>query len=1003
MADVDAEKGGISMNPSKWGGFHVFTFGLLLALIFSPNVTYSNNEAWQRLDGPWGREFESSFDLIRIDPTDRNTIYLANGAGAGIYKSFDGGVNWNTANKGLPKQNSNYFPITGIFVNPSDPTTIYSSTATPFPADPWQAIGRGVFKSKADRVSWKKSNGKGSRSSLPKEGEGVFSIFRLVGDPNHPDTLYTAHAFAGVYKSTDGGATWLEKNNGLPIDPAFGLHVNALEVDPSNTSTLYAAPYINYPISYLRDKGPQAQGIYRTADGGDHWIRLDTGSIIPPLPWDLSTFVTCLKVSPHDSNTIYFGTSNKGLFKSSDGGTTWTDANGTGDNRIPQDLAGYYQINCLVLDPIRSQTIYAGLNNGGVYKSDDGGANWSSYNNGLDEGSDVNDLSIAFDKLYATTSEGVYARIERGFAGEGSAYGGVIKFVLEGIASGAVGEVGSLVMGQILDVLGWGDKSHQEEMDALNGMKQTLDQIVAQLSEIQSTLSELYNELKIDEDEILINANNPKEAIGRIHSAHDELSKIAAGKGPGDLNKQEILDNIAVPIDAFNSQMKQDVNSIKYAILPLVSPIPGKSSVLDNYLNLALDQIKLLHKDPIDAYNGMELYFSQLLFYQLEGVNLIIEAKNAKQKAGRAVDPDAEAYWNDYKANTLNPQVDKFMKNVYRMILMTMTDANLLNSSAFLPQAARPLLARANFFRVQCLNLSKDHYGLRGTLIGTQDLVSSMIALKAKNKNGQTYSGKGTAYAESGKTYDHWSGRTVTPSPTYTIVEYDFGEAPIGDYDILDDNGNALGSATVQAYKDDYTVDPSGKTRYGHCTMQKRIGAVERFSGSDWKLTKDISPSDCVDVSQSPFKLKGQGFCYGKADESNSFTIGTSDPIRIYFAASVSGFGEADCYVSACYNRIMGYNIWLWDATDSKEIHVFDSGEEKTSRDSRRVDFVKTLDPKNYSFIFSNPQAGHTYWVFSELSVDGGSSEPASPRKTFVIATDPISIGLQYFWSQTVE
>jgi len=528
-------------------------------------------------------------------------------------------------------------------------------------------------------------------------------------------------------------------------------------------------------------------------------------------------------------------------------------------------------------------------------------------------------------------------------------------------------------------------------------MRQTLDQIVAELSEIQNTLTDLYKELKIDADKILLNANNPKEAIGRIQSAHDELRQMAAGKSPGDIDKQYILNNVATPIDAFNSQMKQDVNLIKYAILPLVSPLPGASSVLDNYLNLALDQIRYEGKDPIDAYNAMELYFSQLLFYQLEGVNLVIEAKNAKQRAGLPVDPDAEGYWNDYKASTLKPQVDKFMGNVYRMVL---SQVNLLNSSSFLPKAARSILARANFFRVQSLN--GDHYGLKGTFVATQDLLSSVVTINARNKQtGQQYPGAGTLYTASGKTYDHWSIQTVTPSSNYTVVEYDFGEAPLGDYDILDGSGNVVGSATVQAYKDDYTVDPSGNIKYGHCTVPMRIGALDRFSSSEWSFFPNIDPGNCATVSQSPFKVQGRGSCNGTATMHRRFITATSDPVRIYFSAGIYCHAAADVIPHyASYNRGVGYKIWLWDVDKNTSVHVFDSDAVETYYpDALSIDLTKTLVPATYSFTLSNPSPNNKYSMFLEFDVEGGcdpSQWADCHPKGFIVAIDPIAIGIQY-------
>jgi len=966
------------MNESKRRSILIFTLALLLLLIFSPTLSYSKGEDWQKVSGPWDQKFESSFGTIAVDPTSSNIIYLANEGGAGIYKSVDGGVSWHTANRGIPKLNSSrkYFPISGIFVNPYKPTTIYSSTATPFSADPWDPIARGIFKSKTGGNSWKKSNGKSGQASLPKgEGGGVLSIFRLVGDHNHPDTLYTSHAIGGIYKTVDGGSTWLEKNNGLPKDPIFGLHVNVLEVDPSNTNTLYAAPYINYSVSYLRDKGPQPQGIYKTVDGGDHWAELDTGSIILPLPWDLATFVTSLKVSPHHSNTIYFGTSDKGIYKSTDGGNSWVEVNGTGDNKIPQDAMGYYQINCLIIDPVIPNTIYAGLNNGGVYKSNDGGANWSSYNSGLDAGIDVNDLSLVFDKLYATTSKGVYVTdmLPRLQGDEAPFYGALLSKVLGGLVSGAAGKIGGDSMGYILNLLGYGGGGDQQNLDAMSGK---LDQIVSLLGDIKIELDRLLVQLAITEEEILLNTNNPTDSITHIKTVHESLQGLSKNKA-GTVDKNSFFDpnGFVDQVEGGAQNIYYDVNRINEAIIPSTSaPTP----VLNNYTDLGINRIKTQSKTLTDSYLGMEQYFSQLLYHQMKGVNLIVETKNLRDKAGKSqvVDGrDAKAYMDFFMQNKLNPQVDNFMNNVYRLIL---SQVNLVETDRFLPSEAQGILSRANFFRVQALNL--DHFGLRGTLIATQDLLSGVMTMQARNKRtNQVYSGTGTLSTISGKTYDYWEGNKVKPSDKYTFINYDFGDVPPRDYYILDGSGNVIGSATVQTFKDDYTVDASGTINYGHFLLQLRYGAKDAFNRNPiwtWKVgpLKNAGADGSSDIRTRYVSLRGKSDgddeYYGGAELKANFVYTGPANKGFTITYSAHAYGTAQTSLFFAFKSTIRYTIEIRDNTTNQGVHPF--GDRSVT--SEQASLQQIDERPQGSWVFPNPSPGHEYSIVFSCHIEGSSS-----------------------------
>jgi hypothetical protein len=120
------------------------------------------------------------------------------------------------------------------------------------------------------------------------------------------------------------------------IGPQVG-EIEALSVDPHNPRTLYAATIY--------------AGAFKSLDGGANWVKSDVPN--KPLIFD-----------PQDPNTIYSIDSPEGISRSTDGGTTWNPAN--------SGLPAYVQAVALVIDPLKSSTLYAGTSQG-IFKSTDGG------------------------------------------------------------------------------------------------------------------------------------------------------------------------------------------------------------------------------------------------------------------------------------------------------------------------------------------------------------------------------------------------------------------------------------------------------------------------------------------------------------------------------------------------------------------------------------------------------------------------------------------------------
>ena len=132
----------------------------------------------------------------------------------------------------------------------------------------------------------------------------------------------------------------------------------------------------------------QKGGVFKSEDGGGTWTPINNGL---PDTYGRNIRLSSLAVDPQHSDTVYVGTNGEGIFKSEDGGGTWVPINSGLANGIIYSLA---------IDPQASQTIYAALGSDGVFKSEDGGANWGSVNTGL---SDVHAQVLAIDPQHSST------------------------------------------------------------------------------------------------------------------------------------------------------------------------------------------------------------------------------------------------------------------------------------------------------------------------------------------------------------------------------------------------------------------------------------------------------------------------------------------------------------------------------------------------------------------------------------------------------------------------
>src|SRR5262249_25875073 len=134
------------------------------------------------------------------------------------------------------------------------------------------------------------------------------SLYCLTRDPSQSSTLY-AGTQRGVYKSTDGGATWQFSGVGMPIE-----RVQTIVIDPTSTSTVYAGT--------ITPNGVESVGIFKSTDSGATWTSINAG-LVDPIVGFAPVDVEALAIDPKHPATILAGSRYSEVYKSTDGGTTW--------------------------------------------------------------------------------------------------------------------------------------------------------------------------------------------------------------------------------------------------------------------------------------------------------------------------------------------------------------------------------------------------------------------------------------------------------------------------------------------------------------------------------------------------------------------------------------------------------------------------------------------------------------------------------------------------------
>ncbi|HEV8486967.1 MAG TPA: SBBP repeat-containing protein, partial [Blastocatellia bacterium] len=316
---------------------------------------------------------------LAVDPRSPSIIYAGLDYINRVVRSTDAGASWSGAPWYAPRLPNG---VTVLAVDPQDSSTVYAGVGSASYQD------GGLLKSTDSGTSFQPTGFTLTNAD----------IFSIAIDPGTPSTLYVgtglyqgyfAGGGKGILKSTDGGSTWTEMNNGLA-----DLYVAALAIDPSTPSTIYAGTL---------------KGLCKSIDGGNSWAKTKIAASVVALALDPFTPATIYATAPFsraspDSDgrgnprrRIHNFTLLEGIVKSTDGGASW--------KAINDGLDWQYLNYSLAIDPMTPSTVYVGTSYDGLFKTTDGGNRWNAT--GLRE-TNVGPLAVT-----ATTPPAVFATTEQ--------------------------------------------------------------------------------------------------------------------------------------------------------------------------------------------------------------------------------------------------------------------------------------------------------------------------------------------------------------------------------------------------------------------------------------------------------------------------------------------------------------------------------------------------------------------------------------------------------------
>jgi len=308
---------------------------------------------WNQIDSDLT---DATVYAIAVDPTNASIVFAGTGGGKfGVYKSINGGANWALIDPGLCNP-----IINSLAIDPTNPQTFYAGT-----------MGKGVIKF---------TNG-GSSCSEINNTQVPNTVLSVAVNPIDSNIIFAGADYGGLYRSSNGGTNW-----DLLGSEHIGKNIQAIAIDPINRMNVFI--------------GSRNNGVFKSTTGGDNWNDANTG--INALS------IMSIAVNPQSPQIIYGSSFEGGIYKSINGGGTWQPAN--------DGLPTYFSSRALAIDPLTPSTLYAGMNGYSVFKSTNSGASWYNSSTGM---AATYLYSLAIDpvtptKLYAGVDGIVYRSSDGG-------------------------------------------------------------------------------------------------------------------------------------------------------------------------------------------------------------------------------------------------------------------------------------------------------------------------------------------------------------------------------------------------------------------------------------------------------------------------------------------------------------------------------------------------------------------------------------------------------------
>jgi photosystem II stability/assembly factor-like uncharacterized protein len=301
---------------------------------------------WMPMNGNDGAMVGQYVTGLAVDPRDADRVFVS--TESGIWCSLDGGASWAGANEGMPTGDVRTIGFTqaGELFAGTRGYGLYRWTATGTTTGHWEAqspVGQWgvIWPIWNDRPRYQYSD------MLIHAVDGQRMLFGCFP--------------AGIYATSDGGASWRESNVGWTPDGVFSLISK-----PGSPDVVYAGTY---------------NGVNRSLDFGAHWERWDVG-------WPTQQWVFRIAFDPRDPAVMYACSKNgenEGagrpdfhgtVMKSTDGGASWFP--------ITRGLSLDQEFYDIVVDPVNPDVLYLAAQSDGMFVSVDAGASWHGWNQGLD-------------------------------------------------------------------------------------------------------------------------------------------------------------------------------------------------------------------------------------------------------------------------------------------------------------------------------------------------------------------------------------------------------------------------------------------------------------------------------------------------------------------------------------------------------------------------------------------------------------------------------------------